>query len=300
LRADRSGAMFAPMVAPARALAITVASRKHIVDELIEERAPSWVAKPWWPLIKPALYRILDYGKAVRMADAIQPLAGREALAHISDLLGLKVAVTGLERAPASGRCVIILNHPTGVADGIAVYDALKRRRPDLCFFANADAFRVSPGFADVLIPVEWVEEKRTREKTRLTLQLARAALEAERAIVIFPAGRLARRRGGVIADPPWAPSALSLARKYGAPIVPAHMSGPHPTLFHLFDRFSAELRDITLFHELLNKRGDRFDLVIGPLIAPERLEGDAAALTLAVKRYIERDLARDPDRPFA
>jgi putative hemolysin len=288
------------MVAPARALAITVASRKHIVDELIEERAPSWVAKPWWPLIKPALYRILDYGKAVRMADAIRPLAGREALAHISDLLGLKVAVTGLERAPASGRCVIILNHPTGVADGIAVYDALKRLRPDLCFFANADAFRVCPGFADVLIPVEWVEEKRTREKTRLTLQLARAALEAERAIVIFPAGRLARRRGGVIADPPWAPSALSLARKYAAPVVPAHLSGPHPTLFHLFDRFSAELRDITLFHELLNKRGDSFDLAIGPLIAPERLEGDAAALTLALKRYIERDLARDPDRPFA
>jgi putative hemolysin len=288
------------MVAPARALAITVASRKHIVDELIEERAPSWVAKPWWPLIKPALYRILDYGKAVRMADAIQPLAGREALAHISDLLALKLTVSGLERAPASGRCVIILNHPTGVADGIAVYDALKRLRPDLCFFANADAFRVCPGFADVLIPVEWVEEKRTREKTRLTLQLARAALEAERAIVIFPAGRLARRRGGVIADPPWAPSALSLARKYAAPVVPAHLSGPHPTLFHLFDRFSAELRDITLFHELLNKRGDSFDLAIGPLIAPERLEGDAAALTLALKRYIERDLARDPDRPFA
>jgi putative hemolysin len=288
------------MVAPARALAMSVARRKHIVDELIEERAPSWVAKPYWPLLRPLLYRILDYGKAVRMADAIRPLNGADAMAYVSDLLALKVAVTGLERVPARGRVIIILNHPTGVADGIAVYDALKRLRPDLAFFANADAFRVSPGFADVLIPVEWVEDKRTREKTRLTLQLARAALEAERAIVIFPAGRLARRRDGVIADPPWAPSALSLARKYEAPVAPAHLSGPHPTLFHLFDRFSAELRDITLFHELLNKRGDRFDLVFGPPIAPGALEGDAGALTLAIKRYIERDLPREPDRPFA
>jgi len=279
---------------------MSLASPKHIVDELIEERAPGWVAKPYWPLIRPLLYRILDHGKAVRMADAIRPLSGAEAMAYVSDLLALKLDVRGLDRVPEKGRVIIILNHPTGVADGVAVYDALKRLRPDLCFFANADAFRVCAGFADVLIPVEWVEEKRTREKTRLTLQLARAALEAERAIVIFPAGRLARRRGGVIADPPWAPSALSLARKHDAPVVPAHLSGPHPTLFHLFDRFSAELRDITLFHELLNKRGDRFDLVIGPRIAPERLEGDAAALTLAVKRYIERDLARDPDRPFA
>ncbi len=287
------------MVAPASALAMPVAGAKHIVDELIEERAPSWVAKAYWPLIKPPLYGILDYGKARRMADAIRPLSGADAMAYVSDLLALKLAITGLDRVPASGRCVIILNHPTGVADGIAVYDGLKRLRPDLCFFANADAFRVCPGFADVLIPVEWVEEKRTREKTRLTLQLARAALEAERAIVIFPAGRLARRRGGVIADPPWAPSALSLARKHGAPVVPAHLIGPHPTLFHLFDRFSAELRDITLFHELLNKRGDRFDLAIGPPIAPEALEGDAQALTLALKRYIERDLVRDPGRPF-
>jgi putative hemolysin len=287
------------MAAPARALAISVASPKHIVDELIEERAPHWVAKPYWPLLKPLLYRILDYGKARRMADGIRPLGGAAAMAYVSDLLALKVAVTGLERVPAKGRVVIILNHPTGVADGVAVYDALKALRPDLAFFANADAFRVCPGFADVLIPVEWVEEKRTREKTRLTLQLARAALEAERAIVIFPAGRLARRRGGVIADPPWAPSALSLARKHDAPVVPAHLRGPHPTLFHLFDRFSAELRDITLFHELLNKRGDRFDLAIGPPIPPAALEGDAGALTLALKRYIERDLVRDPDRPF-
>jgi len=289
------------MVAPARVLAMSVASAKHIVDELIEERAPGWVAKPYWPLIKPALYRILDYGKAVRMADAIRPLGGTEALAYISDLLALKVVASGVERVPSTGRLIIILNHPTGVADGVAVYDALKRVRPDLCFFANADAFRVCPGFADVLIPVEWVEEKRTREKTRLTLQLARAALEAERAIAIFPAGRLARRRGGVIADPPWAPSALSLARKYEAPIAPAHLSGPHPTLFHLFDRFSAELRDITLFHELLNKRGDRFDLAIGPLIPPAALEGEeASAVTLRLKRYIERELVRDPDRAFA
>ncbi|HLK23250.1 MAG TPA: 1-acyl-sn-glycerol-3-phosphate acyltransferase, partial [Caulobacteraceae bacterium] len=152
----------------------------------------------------------------------------------------------------------------------------------------------------DVMVPVEWIEEKRSREKTRLTLQRARAALEAERAMVIFPSGRLARKRRGLVADEPWAPSALALARKYDAPLVPAHLKGPHNTLFHLFDRFSKELRDITLFHELLNKERDRFALTIGPAIAPERLEGDASVLTERLKRYIERDLVRDPDRPFA
>jgi putative hemolysin len=72
----------------------------------------------------------------------------------------------------------------------VAVYQALRPVRPDLFFFANADALRVSPRLGEVLAPVEWVEAKRTREKTRDTLIRARAAFEAERAVVIFPAGR--------------------------------------------------------------------------------------------------------------
>src|SRR5207245_1643194 len=81
--------------------------------------------------------------------------------------------------------------HPTGIADWIAVYDALKTVRRDLCFYANADAHRVSPRFGDVLIPVEWVEAKRNRQTARLTLEETRAAMEAERCLVVFPAGRL-------------------------------------------------------------------------------------------------------------
>ena len=152
-----------------------------------------------------------------------------------------------------------------------------------------------------MLIPVEWVEEKRTRERTRLTLQLTREAMEAERALVIFPAGRLARRGpDGTLADPAWMPSAVSIARKFDAPVAPLHMAGPWSTLFHFFNRFSAELRDITLFHELLNKRGRRFSLTLGPLIPPEALAGEAQAATEALKAYVERALPADPDRPFA
>jgi putative hemolysin len=273
----------------------------HIVDRLIAERAPKLTSHAAWPLVRPALYNLLDYGKARRMADAIAPQPGREALETVADLLKVKVNVAHGDRLPRSGRVVIVANHPTGIADGIAVYDAFKALRPDICFYANSDAHRVSPGFSDVLIPVEWVEEKRTRERTRLTLQLTREAMESERALVIFPAGRLARRGAdGVLSDPPWMASAISIARKHEAPILPLHVTGPWSTLFHFFNRFSAELRDITLFHELLNKQGRRFGLTLGPLVAPEALGGDAQAATQALKTYVERVLPADPHRPFA
>ena len=272
----------------------------HIVDRLIAERAPRLTAHAAWPLLRPALYGLLDYGKARRMADAIAPQPGRQALETVSELLQVKVAVAHAERLPAQGRVVVIANHPTGIADGIAVYDAFKGARPDICFYANSDAHRVSPGFSDVLIPVEWVEEKRTRERTRLTLQLTREAMEAERALVIFPAGRLARRGAdGQLSDPPWMASAVSIARKYDAPILPLHVTGPWSTLFHLFNRVSAELRDITLFHELLNKQGRSFGLTLGGLVPPQAVAGDPQTATLALKTYVERVLPADPHQPF-
>ena len=273
----------------------------HIVDVLIAERAPNLASSPVWPLLRPALYALLDYGKARRMADAIAPLPGGAALDHVSDLLALKVATAGLDRVPASGRLVVICNHPTGIADGVAVFDALKPIRPDLCFYANADAHRVAPRFGEVLIPVEWVEAKRTREKTRQTLTLTREAMGAERCLVLFPAGRLARRRAdGRLAESEWMPSAVSIARKYAAPVLPIHVDGPWSTLFHLFHGFSSELRDITLFHELLNKHGREFRLTVGRPIPAAALDGDPGEVTARLKAHVEQGLAADPDRAFA
>jgi len=273
----------------------------HIVDRLIAERAPKLAASPAWPALRPTLYAMLHYAQARRMADAIRPMRGRDAIDYVSALLGVKVAASGLDRLPRSGRLVVICNHPTGIGDGVAVYDALKPLRPDLVFYANADAHRVCAGFDEVLIPVEWVEAKRTRERTRLTLTRTREAMEQERALIIFPAGRLTRWnpwRG--MTDPVWAPSAFTIARKYDAPIAPIHVRGPTSRLFHLFHQFSGELRDITLFHELLNKRGKPFQLTVGPLVRPSDLPADPAAAAAAMKHYVETILPGEPDRPFA
>jgi len=273
---------------------------RPIVDVLIEERAPR-LARSWaWPLIRPPLYAALHYRRARTLADAIAPMSGQEAMAHVSKLLDLKIEARGLEHVPTEGRLVVVANHPTGIADGVALFDALRGTRPDILFYANSDAHRVCPRFGDALIPVEWVDEKRTRDRTRVTLQMTRAAMEAERCLAIFPAGRLARRTAeGRLEDKSWMPTALSVAQKYKAPVLPVHVDGPWATLFHFFDRFSAELRDITLFHELLNKKGRVFTLTIGAPIPPGQLVGDSAVLSEALKDFVEGPLSRDPQARF-
>jgi putative hemolysin len=274
-------------------------TQKHIVDVLIEERAPHLSKGPTWALLRPLLYTALNYNKARAMADAIAPMRGGEALEYVSRLLSVKLQISGLARMPRQGAFLILANHPTGITDGVAMYDAIKAVRPDILFYANADAHRACPGFIDNLIPVEWAPGKRTRERTRLTLKLTEAAVEAGKPIMIFPAGRLARLRKGLLIDPEWMASAASIARKYDLPILPCHAAGPYAFWFHTFSAFSSELRDITLFHELLNKRGKTYQLTFGPLIPAAQCAGDATAAIRRIKYYIERVLARAPDAVF-
>lgn len=268
----------------------------HIIDTLIAERAPKLCGSPAWPLARGPLHALLSYGKARALAEAVAPMGGREALDYVSGLLSIDITVRGLDNLPAKGAALVLCNHPTGIADGVAVYDALKARRPDILFYANADALRVCPRLGEALIPVEWVEAKRTLAQTRGVLERTRAALKAGQALVIFPAGRLATKVRGRLTDKPWQASAVSIARWSGAPIVPMHLTGPWSTLFHLFDGRFQELRDITLFHEMLNKRGRRFSLIVGKPISAGALDPDAAMAAGALKHFVERVLPTNPD----
>jgi putative hemolysin len=278
---------------------IDLPAPKHIIDVLIEERAPRLAASFLWPVLRGGLNALLNYKLAVALADSIAQRDGHSAMAFVSDLLKVRTRTTGFERIPKVGSCIIIANHPTGIADGIAAWDAIKPIRPDLMFYANADAHRVCPCFSDVLIPVEWELHKRSRDKTRDTLRQTQAAIEQGRALFIFPAGKLARRRKGVLTEPDWMSSAVALARKNQIPIVPIYMTGPNSFWFHFFDRFSGQLRDITLFKELLNKRDQTFTLSAGPAILPEHLVGDAQTLTDRLKEHVTLVMCHKPDQSF-
>lgn len=275
-------------------------SDQHIVDTLIAERCPSFVAHWSWPVARRALYAMLGYRKARRMADTLMTLNGRDSFEFLSRELDVVLNMRHLDRLPQKGRVVVAANHPTGLADGIAVWDALIQRRDDLVFFANADAIRVNPQFQDVIIPIEWVAGKRSPAKTRETLKRASEAFEAEKCVVIFPSGKLAKKVDGVLTEQAWFSTVVGLARKQGAPIVPLHVGAENSKLFYRLSQINGELRDITLFHELLNKSGAEFDLTFGKPIATHELLGDPSEVTNALKHHVAYTLAGDPDAEFA
>ncbi len=275
------------------------ATDPHIVDVLIAERGEKIVNHPLWPMMRPILYRFLHYRQAVKMANDLAPLSGLEGLDYMSQMLKLSMTVSGRERIPTDGGFIMVANHPTGIADGIAVYEALKPVRRDLSIFTNRDAVRVNRRFADVLIPVEWRTKEKSTSKTRETLKETNRAVEDGRAIVVFPSGRIAYWEHAQLNERPWQHSALALARRYNLPVLPAHVSARNSGLFYWFANWNTELRDMTVFHEVLNKKGKPFTVNFGKMITPDELEGDLSEVTARLQVHCAKTLSADPDASF-
>ena len=82
-------------------------------------------------------------------------------------------------------------------------------------------------------------------------------------------------------------------ARKYDAPVVPLHIRARNSWLYYLLYLLNTELRDMTLFRELLNKYQHPYRLTIG---APLKVAGDAHQETQRIRDKVLFDLARARD----
>ena len=278
------------------------------IDPLIEERA-GWLfrhraARP----LRAMLERMLSYPRTLDLGRQMESFDSQTIMDRMAALIARDVEVTGMSNVPASGPALIVSNHPTGIADGIIMHWALRRRRTDAFYFANSDILRVLPQMEDIIVPVEWREEKRSLARTRQTMTATRAALEQGRIGVLFPSGRLAKRRGLKLHERPWMASAAMIARKFDVPVIPINIRARNSVLFYAFDAIHPSLRDITLFHETLNKSRQPYRLNVGKpvdpaALAPNSAEGieqlRAATLALAGRHAPALSLIDATRRPF-
>lgn len=256
------------------------------IDPLIEERAP-WLFRPGYGRLtaRRLLNNLLGYESTVAIGAGFTETPGPGIMDEMARRLARDVEATGLEHIPRQGAALIVANHPTGIGDGVMLWHALAPIRPDLFFYANADILRVLPQMDQVILPVEWRVEKRTLAKTRETMTLTRAAMEAGRIGAIFPSGRLAKRHGLRLHERPWMASAAMIARKFEVPVIPVNIRARNSLLFYLFDLVHPTLRDITLFHETLNKDRQPFRIAVGEPISPRALPAQSEDAIEVLKR---------------
>ncbi|SDX96914.1 lysophospholipid acyltransferase family protein [Citreimonas salinaria] len=246
---------------------------KDRIDPLIAERAP-WLFsnRAGVGVARSILNRTLGYEKTLAIGQAVRDMPAPEIMRTMGDMLAGDVEISGLHHLPRRGAALVVANHPSGIADGIILHHLLRQVRPEAYYFANHDILRVLPQMGTMIAPVEWRPEKRTHAKTRETMAYTRRAVEEGRLGVIFPAGRLAKREGLSLHERPWMPSAAMIARKFDLPVIPIHIRARNSVLFYLFDLIHPTLRDITLFHETLNKARQPYRVTVGEPISPSAL----------------------------
>lgn len=244
------------------------------LDPLIAERAPWFFSgKPQHALFRSALMAALQYPRTLDLAADFKDLPSDEIVRRMQALIVRDLRVEGLDNIPATGPALIVSNHPTGIADGLVMLSAVGAVRDDLFIYANHDIIRVLPQLEDLIAPVEWRVEKRSHAKTKATMDYTRRALiEQGRIGLIFPSGRLAKRVGLHLNERPWMPSAAMIAKKFGAPVIPVRIFARNSALFYLLDAIHPTVRDVTLFHEVLNKAGHTYKINVGRPIDPGAL----------------------------
>ncbi|MTH59933.1 glycerol acyltransferase [Paracoccus litorisediminis] len=246
---------------------------KRRLDPLIDERAP-WLFSGRWHhnLARRALMWLLRYPQTVELGAEFRDLPADEIMRRMAQLIVRDLTVEGLENLPATGAALIVSNHPTGIADGIVLHTVISAVRDDLFIYANHDIMRVLPQCSSLIAPVEWRTEKRSHAKTRATMDYTREALARGRIGLIFPSGRLAKRRGLTLHERPWMASAAMIAKKFDVPVIPLRIRARNSTLFYLLDAIHPTVRDVTLFNEVLNKGAQPFAVTIGQPIQPASL----------------------------
>ena len=250
---------------------------KDRIDDLIFERAPWLDARTATArTARRVLNQMLGYDKTVNLAEALRDDSAAAIMRHMGEMLAKQVQTSGLGHLPATGPALVVANHPTGIADGIILHHLVSKRRPDVYAMANKDILRLLPQMEDMICPVEWRLEKRTHASARETMHYVRKAKDDGRVGLIFPSGRLAKRRGLNLKERPWMSSTAMLARKFALPVVPVNIQARNSLLFYLFDLIHPTLRDITLFHETLNKDSQPFRVTVGAPIPGEDLPRNA------------------------
>lgn len=271
------------------------------LDPLIEERAP-WLfsGRLHHRVARRVLMQMLGYPRTLDLGAAFRDRPTSEIFRQMDRLIIRDLEVSGLEHIPKDGPALIVANHPTGIADGIVLYSLIGRVRPDLFIYTNQDILRVLPQLQDMIVPVEWRTEKRSHAKTRATMEQTRAWLAEDRIGLIFPSGRLAKRRKLTLHERPWMASAAMIARKMGVPVIPLRIRARNSILFYLFDAIHPTLRDVTLFHEVLNKAGQQYQITIGAPVSPASLPAKSDEAIEMLRRIVLGLPEPDDTRPVS
>lgn len=181
--------------------------------------------------------------------------------------LDIKYTVRGAENLPESShRCIFAGNHPLGGPEALILGSVMRRY--------YGESFRVPVNnilahfhpLAEFFTPVNVFSSRQSRDISEGMSSMFSSPYQ----VLVYPAGKCARREHGKVTEQPWKKMFITQAKKYERDIVPMHMSGRNSWFFYTLTGLSKFLGlkiNIGMFllvDELFRKRHKSFVITFG------------------------------------
>lgn len=186
----------------------------------------------------------------------------------------LKIDVEGIENIPGQGGVILVMNHPLGGMDAMALVYALHEKRTDIKFIVNDLLLNLTP-MKDLFVGVNKHGSNERKLHTQMT-----ELFSSDAVIGIFPAGLVSRRIKGEVTDLEWKKTFVRYARRHKNPIVPIHIEGRLSNFFYNLSNFrrfigiKANIEMLYLSDELYKQKGRHIRFVIGKPLHADQLTG--------------------------
>ena len=269
----------------------------HQIEHRLQQRYPDWFHGPRGHLARPLLRTVGRWSRLDRVQDFLRrnDRRGLDFVAAALDFLGSRYEVddAALARIPASGRLLVVANHPSGARDALALLDAVGRVRRDVRIVANDLLAGLEP-LRDLLLPVRILGGR----AGRASLQAVEQALAAGQCVIVFPAGEVSRLSLRGIRDGRWNRGFVRFANATRAPVLPVRVQARNSALFYGASTLFKPAGTALLAREMFARRGRPLRLQVG-----QAMQLDPAldpALQLEAVRRALYALGRDAARADA
>jgi len=210
-----------------------------------------------------------------------------------------EVEVIGLEKIPVSDRIIIASNHPLGGLDGIALMQAVGKKRPDIQFPVN-DILLYLENLKPLFIPIN------KHGSNTENIRILNETFEGNDTICYFPFGLVSRKKGGKIYDLEWKKTFLTKAKKYQRDIVPTHIAGRNSNLFYNLSNLrkslgiKANIEMLYLADEVIKQKDKKIVITFGTPISYDIFDKSRTDKEWAtqLRNYIYQ-LPKNPDLVF-
>lgn len=182
----------------------------------------------------------------------------------------VKVHAYGIENIPKTGGYIFASNHPLGGIDALATVTIMEPYRKDIQFVVN-----------DILLNLKnlsglFVGVNKHGTNTKDSLKKVDKLFASDKAIFVFPAGLVSRKKNGVVADLEWKKTFITRAKKHQKSVVPVYVDGSLSNFFYRLSNLRSSLgikSNIEMFYladETFKQQDKTLNIIFGKPIPVE------------------------------